>query len=69
MMAIEYQPHAVLWQGGATRLLPFDVAIAIDDGRIVGRRRVEEAERGRVSAEERPGLRIDSCNVTGYTQT
>jgi probable HAF family extracellular repeat protein len=41
MVAIEYQPSAVLWQGTEARVLPFDVAIAIDGGRIVGRRRVE----------------------------
>lgn len=41
MVAIEYQSRAVLWQGAEVRVLPFDVAVAIDDGRIVGRRRVE----------------------------
>ncbi|MGH7565732.1 MAG: hypothetical protein ACREK2_02785 [Gemmatimonadota bacterium] len=41
MVAIEYQPSAVLWQGAEARVLPFDVAIAIDNGLIVGRRRVD----------------------------
>jgi len=41
MVAIEYQPSAVLWQGIEARVLPFDVAMAIDGGRIVGRRRLE----------------------------